>query len=95
MIRIISKNQIKPNKKDEFIKLTNELIEKSRKEDGCIAYNLFEDINNPFILTFVEDWENQESINNHNNSEHFKRIVPQFQKFRSSEKEFNLYRKLE
>lgn len=94
MIRIISKNPIKAEKKDEFIKLTKELIQKSRKEDGCIAYHLFEDVNDPLILTFVEDWRDQEAINNHNNSEHFKRIVPQFPEFRSGEKELNIYKEI-
>ncbi|AKN30381.1 antibiotic biosynthesis monooxygenase [Clostridium carboxidivorans P7] len=91
MIRIISKNTLKDGKRDEFLKITKELIEKTRKEDGCIAYHLFEDINNPLILTFVEDWRDEEAIKNHNNTEHFKRIVPQFGDLRVGKSDLNKY----
>ncbi len=94
MIKIISKNMLKDGKKDEFIKLTEELIEKTRKEDGCISYKLLEDINNPLILTFVEDWKDEEAIKNHNSSEHFKRIVPQFADLRIGKSDLNIYKEI-
>ncbi|NMM62531.1 antibiotic biosynthesis monooxygenase [Clostridium sp. P21] len=93
MIKIISKNTLKQGQSSKFIKLAEELIEKTRNEDGCISYHLLQDINNPLILTFVEDWRDEKAIENHNNSEHFKRIVPQFAELRES-KSLNIYKEL-
>lgn len=94
MIKIVAKSVIKDDKIEIFIQLTKELIEKSRQEQGCISYALFQDINNPCIVSFVEDWQDQEAINLHNNSEHFKRIVPLLGELRASKGEVNLYREV-
>lgn len=47
VIKIVAKSVIKDDKIETFIQLTKELIEKSRQEQGCISYALFQDINNP------------------------------------------------
>ena len=94
MIRIVAKSVIKDDKIETYIKLAKELIEKSRQEQGCISYGLFQDINNPSIITFIEDWQDQKSIELHRNSEHFKRIVPLFADLRVSKGEVNLYKEV-
>ena len=40
MIHILASFQVKNDKLSDFIKLCNELIEESRKEEGCISYHL-------------------------------------------------------
>lgn len=76
MIRIISENYVIPEKKEEYLKLCEELINKSRSEEGNISYDLLEDINDEYHLTFLETWKDEEAIKLHNESEHFTRIVP-------------------
>ncbi|MDR3596011.1 putative quinol monooxygenase [Clostridium sp.] len=93
MIRIVAKSVIKDDKREEYIQLAKELIEKSRQEQGCISYGLFQDLNEPSVITFIEDWQDQMAIDLHNNSEHFKRIVPLLGDFRIS-KEVNLYKEV-
>ena len=43
------------------------------------------------MLTFIEEWQDQEAIDFHNNTEHFKRIVPLFADLRIGKSELNLY----
>lgn len=93
MIKIIAKNMLKEGQKENFIKLAEELIEKSRKEEGCISYGLFEDINDNSVVTFIEEWKDEKAIEQHNNSEHFKRIIPLLAELRIN-KENNLYREI-
>jgi quinol monooxygenase YgiN len=90
MISIIAKNIVKEGKAEEFKAVAKELIEKSREEAGCIAYDLNVDINNENILTFIEEWKDKEAIELHNNSIHFKTIVPKLGELRESS-EVNLY----
>ena len=92
MITIVAKNLIKQGKAEEFKALAEKLINESRKESGCISYNLYEDSNNCNILTFIEEWENKEAINLHNNSEHFTSIVPKFEELKEGQSEINLYK---
>lgn len=90
MIIIVAKSVIKEGKTEEFKALVKELIEESRKELGCISYNLNEDINNKNVLTFIEEWKDKESIELHNNSTHFTTIVPKLGELRE-QSEVNLY----
>lgn len=94
MIKIVAKSVIEDDKKEIYLQLSKELIEKSRKEQGCISYGLFQDINNDFICTFIEEWQDQKSIELHNNSEHFKRIVPLLAELRRGKGEVNLYKEV-
>ena len=91
MITIVAKSVLKEGKVEDFKVITRELIEASRKEAGCISYNLYQDVENHKILTFIEEWENLEAIERHNASEHFNRIVPQMSELREGPSEVNLY----
>lgn len=76
MIKIIANNYIKSDKVEEFINLAKGLVENTRTKDaGCIRYDLLQDIKNPQILTMVEEWEDQDSLNSHMNSSHFKEVM--------------------
>jgi len=92
MITIIAKCLLKDGLKEKFKKTAIELIESSRKEDGCISYNLYEDLNNENILIFIEEWKDKEAINSHNNSEHFKRIVTELSELYLMDPEISLYK---
>ena len=76
MITIVAKNTIKPGMAEDFKRMVKPLIMASQQESGCIAYDLYEDIADPNILTFIEQWEDQTAIETHNNSPHFTQIVP-------------------
>ena len=94
MIKIVAKSVIKDGQKETYLQLTKELIEKSRQEAGCISYNLFQDINDDSVLTFIEEWQDQKAIDLHNNTEHFTRIVPLLAELRIGKGEVNLYKEI-
>lgn len=76
MLKLVAKFIVKEDKIEEFKKYSEELVAETRKENGCISYQLFQDINDSKILTFIEEWENQKSIDNHNNSKHITALLP-------------------
>jgi len=94
MIKIVAKSVVKDGEKDQYLKVAKELIEKSKKEEGCISYELFEDINDGSVLTFIEEWKDSDAINSHNNSEHFTRIVPILGELRIGKGEINIYKEI-
>lgn len=93
MITIVARSIIKEDKVEEFRKLAEELVRESQKEEGCISYNLFEDIKEPNAFTFIEEWKDKEAIEKHNKSVHFTAIVPKFGDLRK-ESTVNLYKKV-
>lgn len=93
MIKIVVKHFIKKDLIDEYIKLMGELVEKTNNSDaGCIEYALFQDSQDPQIITLIEEWENQESLDKHMQSDHFKEIVPKLDVFYEKPGEMNFYR---
>jgi len=93
MLKIIAKSFIKDNELEKAIKLYKELVEETLLEDGCISYELFQDINNKNMLVIVEEWQNEKYFEAHKNSEHFTRIVPQISNIRLSS-EINILQRM-
>ena len=94
MIKVVAKGYIKMACYDEIMTLYKELVEETRKEDGCISYELCQDEKDPSILTMIETWATREALEAHFESEHFKRIVPMLGDYRAKEGELNIYNTL-
>ena len=56
----------------DFEKALKAVVDGTNTEEGNIAYEAHQDINNPLVYTLVEVWKSQEAINFHNGTEHFK-----------------------
>ncbi len=60
-------------KKDKIDFVKNELIkilEPTRKEIGCLRYDLHQDIDNPSIFMFYEIWETVDAWKAHDTQKH-------------------------
>ena len=94
MIKVVCKGKLKPGVKvEEYLIMAREVVSETRKEKGCITYALHEDINDSTILTTLEEWVDEEALNQHNKSEHILKIVPELRKLREST-EINIYREV-
>jgi quinol monooxygenase YgiN len=94
MISIIAKNVVKADQVKAFQDLARELVAETRKEKGCIAYALNQDLKDPTVLTFIERWDDQAAIDAHMKSAHFVRIVPQLGPLTAAPGDMRLYREL-
>jgi len=47
-------------------------IAETQKEEGCIAYELLENVSDPERLVFVEKWETREALSTHSKTPHLK-----------------------
>ncbi|OMH30307.1 putative quinol monooxygenase [Motiliproteus sp. MSK22-1] len=48
------------------------LIEPTRKEPGCLQYDLHQDNENPEVFVFFENWKSRELWQDHMNTAHLK-----------------------
>ena len=91
MIKVIAKQTIKADQVGNFKKLVVELVAETRKEEGCISYQLFQDVNNSSILAFIEEWQSPEALQSHMKSKHFLAAMPKLAELREKESEVNIY----
>ena len=95
MIKVVAKQWIKEDKLEEYLALAKKLVEETNKTDtGCISYALHQDISDPLIITMLEEWEDQASIDKHLNSKHFLETAPKLDELCSKQVELNMYKKL-
>jgi len=73
--------------------LCKNLVEESLKEEGCIEYGLYQELENPGILTILEEWKDKNSLDEHLNSNHFKEIFPLLSEYLEKETEIDIYKK--
>ena len=77
MLKVIAEDFIKPEHLEKVRPWYAELVEKTRLEPDCMAYDLYVDQKDPGHFIFVEQWPDQAALNAHCQSEHFRRLVPQ------------------
>ncbi len=71
MIYVVATNEVKPECREEFIRITEANIPAVLAENGCIFYRLNEDAACDFCpanantLTFVECWESLDALKAH------------------------------
>ena len=65
---------IKPEKVDAFLAATKDLIEKSRAEEGCVSYSLYQDPQDKTKFLFFEEWKNQAAVDFHFATDHFQKF---------------------
>ena len=94
MIKVVAKHTVKANQVQEFINLARTLVEDTnQKDEGCIHYDLYQDLTNPQVLTMLEEWESQEALDQHSAAEHFKEIVPKLGALTEGPADVNFYKK--
>jgi len=95
MIKIVAANLVREDKMDEFLEMAKVLVRETREKDaGCIRYELVQGIENPRLLTFLEEWEDQETLDKHMAAPHFQEIVPKFADCLEKPGEVTLYKEL-
>ncbi|MCO0861184.1 putative quinol monooxygenase [Staphylococcus pasteuri] len=71
MMIINAKIKILEEKRDEYLKLMESLVEETRKEDGVLYYSHFEDVQERNTFVIVENYVDETAINSHMESPHF------------------------
>jgi quinol monooxygenase YgiN len=66
--------EITPDKTAKFLTDVQEVITKSKAEEGNVSYNLFSDLKEKNKFVFVEEWKNRAAVETHFATEHFKKF---------------------
>ena len=70
MLFVIATLTIKPGTLDEVVAAATPCLEGTRKEEGCISYDLHVAVDDETKLVFVERWESREALKAHFSAPH-------------------------
>lgn len=60
---------------DTFKSLVNDLVKKTREEEGNIFYTAYQSTENPSDFIFYEEYKDDSSFEFHLNTEHYKKFA--------------------
>lgn len=70
MLYVIATFTVKDGSVDTIIEKSKAVIEATRKEDGCISYDLNRVVEDANTFTFVERWESRAHLDAHFKTDH-------------------------
>ena len=65
----------------EITTIVLKLAAQSRKETGCVGYEVLQDMSNAEILVLIEEWTSVAALDAHNKTAHFHEAVSKSQPF--------------
>lgn len=71
-LTVVARVKAKPGKEEEVRKELLALTGPTRSEPGCINYDLHQDLDNPSVFMFYENWKSKEDLDKHMETAHFK-----------------------
>ena len=74
-IRVVAKIEAVPGKGAVVREILRKLIEPTRKESGCVTYELWQNRSDDADFTFVEVWASEAELDAHAASQHLKDVA--------------------
>ena len=71
-VRVVARIVACFGKEDELRTLLRGLIEPTRREPGCVTYELLQSTTDPTDFTFVEEWSSEADLDAHLQSAHLR-----------------------
>ena len=71
-VRVVACVVARPGKVEELRALLRGLIELTRREPGCVTYELLQNTTDPTDFTFVEEWSSEAELDAHLQSAHLR-----------------------
>jgi quinol monooxygenase YgiN len=64
-----------PQKRKEILDTLRSLVGPTHVEPGCLGCHLQQDVLDPNLLTFVEEWERETDLDRHMSSREYRRLL--------------------
>jgi quinol monooxygenase YgiN len=90
-LRVVARVKAKPDTVNEVRQLLSGLVEPTRKEAGCVFYELLQNREDPTDFTFIEKWENDAAFESHAASNHIRAIGPKLRLFVTAPPDIRTY----
>lgn len=79
MLRINVFIKVAEKDRDAVLDAAKKLVEASLKDEGCIAYDIFESATRKDVFMICETWRDESALAAHESAGHFVQYVPKIQ----------------
>ena len=90
-IRVVARIEAQPDMVEEVRELLLALVDPTRKEAGCITYELMQNLKRPTDFTFVEEWTSEAALEAHSKSAHLQDVGPKLQPITTAPPDIRVY----
>ena len=90
-LRVVARIRARPNKVDELLSVLSSLVEPTRKEPGCIHYELLQNNEDSTDFTLIEEWQSDTDLQSHFATKHFKGALTKLPNLVASEPDIQRY----
>ena len=66
---------IRPDCREEALRLAREMAEATRNEIGCLSYDFYVGLSDPHTLMLFQEWESMEALMAHFDTDHMEVFV--------------------
>ncbi len=70
-IIVVARARVRPDARAEFIAAAHDCIAVTRREHGCLAYDIHESLSEPNYFIFLQSWEQREHVERHLRQPHY------------------------
>lgn len=90
-LRVVARVKARPNKVNELLSVLSFLVEPTRKEPGCLSYELMQNNEDPTDFTLIEEWQSNTALESHFATKHFKDALVKLANLVASEPDIRKY----
>lgn len=85
MIRVLVPCTVQEEHLPRALAVYQELVAATRRETGCLSYELLQREDEPTSLLLTEEWESHDHLRAHTQTEHFVRLVAELESLEVAE----------
>jgi quinol monooxygenase YgiN len=90
-IHAIARLEARPDTKEELLSLLKSLLEPTRREPGCIRFELWQSRVTPTDFVVVSLWENAEAVSQHVGTSHATRAMSRLRELLAAPLDLRFY----
>ena len=69
-IRVVAKARLRPDRRADFMAMATAFVAATRREDGCIAYDMLASVTDPCAVATIERWATRDAALAHLDAPH-------------------------
>jgi quinol monooxygenase YgiN len=90
-VRVVARIIAQPGKVEELRSILLDIVGQTRKEKGCISYQLLQNKVDPSDFTFVEEWASDSAIDAHFTTPHVQEALSKAASLLASDPDIRRY----
>ena len=91
ILRVVARVKARSNKVNELLSVLSSLVEPTRKEPGCLSYELMQNNEDPTDFTLIEKWQSNTALESHFATKHFKDVLVKLPNLVAAEPDIRKY----